>query len=623
MSKFRSFVPPPKDPLPVTPEYIGQVAGWLEEKPRVFMPPATDRAAWNSVPLDKYAVTRQAEENLKQKIPKLTEELYLDFMESGKREPFTVPYNEWIDRASLLALAESLEFKGRFIPALRETLLEIYSERSWVYPMHDGPLGWPAFKEGKTYIDLGAAMRAAELAAIDGWLGGQLGSDLQARLRAEIMRRIVEPYFGYVFGNDRARGWWWVVSHTNWNSVCHAGVTYAVLSLIDDLEIRAKVAASAARHTDIYFTGFTPDGYISEGLGYWNYGYGNFVVLAETLARATGGKIDLYRAHAEKVGAVSSYPVRVEIAPGIYPAFSDCPFDATPAPWIFSLLARRVELPASVVSTKLDWSMKGAITTGFIKDLSLAPPAVTGPRIPIPGYNPLRGFFEEAGVLVSRSAVPGRGIAAAYKGGHNDEMHNHNDVGSFTLTCDGKAVIADVGGEIYHLRTFSDQRYESRILSSHGHPVPIIDGQLQAVGRAADAKVLEAVLTEASDKLVIDMTAAYPVKGLEMARRTFELKRGEASSFTVTDDIALLRPVTIDSGLSTLGSFERVGENQLRVFWKDGAVRVEIDTEGEPYTIRDEVLTEKLSVPDSARRIGIVLDRPVQRARIRFRITPA
>ncbi len=144
------------------------------------MPPAADRQAWQATGLDtagRESWVRRVEQSLTQPIAKLTDELYLDFMESGKREPYTVPYNQWIDRASALALAESLEFKGRFLAPLRETIEEILAERSWVYPMHDGPTGWPYFKGGHIYIDLGAAVRAAELATIDAWLGEQLGAD--------------------------------------------------------------------------------------------------------------------------------------------------------------------------------------------------------------------------------------------------------------------------------------------------------------------------------------------------------------------------------------------------------------------------------------------------------------
>jgi len=618
---FRSFVPPPKNPLVVTTDFIDQVAGWLEKTPRVFMPPASDRATWDALPLDKIKFVQIAEDDLKQSIPQLTEELYLDFMESGQREPFTVPYNQWIDRASSLALAEGLEFKGRFLPALRETILEILSEPSWVYPMHDGPHGWLCLKGGQLYVDLGAAVRAGELATIDGWLGAQLGDDIRLRIREEVKRRVIDPYLGYVYGSDRSPGWWWVVATTNWNSVCHAGVAYATMALIEDKLTRAKVTASAARHTELYFEGFTSDGYISEGLGYWNYGFGHFTVLAETLLRATRGEIDLYRAHAAKVGAVASYPIRCEIAASHYPAFSDCPFGAMPNPWIYRILARHVVLPTSAIPSKPDYRMRGS--TGYLKDIDLSLPAVKpAPRIPIPDYSPLRGYFSEAGILISRPVPSDRGIAMAAKGGHNDEMHNHNDVGSYTITCHGHPVLVDPGLEKYHLRTFSDQRYESNILNSYGHPVPFIDGVLQSVGRKAEARVLVADFTDASDRFVIDLTSAYAVPGLERVQRTFTLDRTGATALTVIDEINLSRPVHIETALITLGSFEQICGNLLRVSWNEGAVIVKIDTGGEPFSLVDEVIEETLSMEWKARRIGIKLVHPVQGLCVTFTITP-
>ena len=42
-----------------------------------------------------------------------------------------------------------------------------------------------------------------------------------------------------------------------------------------------------------FLKGFTPDGYCGEGTGYWNYGFGHYVFLAEEIRLATGGQIDL------------------------------------------------------------------------------------------------------------------------------------------------------------------------------------------------------------------------------------------------------------------------------------------------------------------------------------------
>ena len=42
-----------------------------------------------------------------------------------------------------------------------------------------------------------------------------------------------------------------------------------------------------------FLKGFTPDGYCGEGTGYWNYGFGHYVLLSEEIRLATGGQIDL------------------------------------------------------------------------------------------------------------------------------------------------------------------------------------------------------------------------------------------------------------------------------------------------------------------------------------------
>ena len=91
-----------------------------------------------------------------------------------------------------------------------------------------------------------------------------------------------------------------------------------------------------------------------------------------------------------------------------------------------------------------------------------------------------RTFFDDAGILVCRPGGRRRcRLAAALKGGHNAEHHNHNDVGSYVAVVGSEPVLLDSGGEVYTSRTFSGRRYESKILNSWGHPVPVIGGALQ------------------------------------------------------------------------------------------------------------------------------------------------
>ena len=66
-------------------------------------------------------------------------------------------------------------------------------------------------------------------------------------------------------------------------------------------------------------------------------------------------------------------------------------------------------------------------------------------------------------------------------------MHNHNDIGAFTLLVKGKKIISDLGGGKYTWDYFNnkDVRYgdEVFVCGSQGHSVPIIDGKNQEFGR--------------------------------------------------------------------------------------------------------------------------------------------
>ena len=83
---------------------------------------------------------------------------------------------------------------------------------------------------------------------------------------------------------------WWLSSTNNWNAVCLAGVTGAALATVESRRDRAFFAAAAEENIQSYLRGFTPDGYCSEGVGYWNYGFGHYMMLAETLRQASGGR---------------------------------------------------------------------------------------------------------------------------------------------------------------------------------------------------------------------------------------------------------------------------------------------------------------------------------------------
>ena len=43
-----------------------------------------------------------------------------------------------------------------------------------------------------------------------------------------------------------------------------------------------------------FLNGFRPDGYYSEGIGYFNYGFGNFMTMRQIVLEATNGMTDFF-----------------------------------------------------------------------------------------------------------------------------------------------------------------------------------------------------------------------------------------------------------------------------------------------------------------------------------------
>ncbi len=601
-----SGTPVVKRPAPQRPTTtrIAEIAGWLPPHPTAFCPPASDRAFWGK--LDRSGIMGHAESLLSVPIPPLPDDLYREYEKTGNRVGFEKPYQERLQRASDLALAESLEMKGRFLAPLREILSEILSEPTWVMPAHN--LGKNAFQGKHINVDLGVSARASTLATIYQWLGDPLGAEMKERIRTEIRKRAVDPYLANVY-QDGQTPFHWISGTNNWNAVCHAGVTYAALATVEDREIRARVAAGSTAYIVNFLNGFTPDGYCSEGIGYWNYGFGHFVLLAETLVAATQGHVNLYADPG--VSADASFPPRVEIVPNVFPIFADCSPDAHVEPWILALLSRRYVLPETHSSAP-----------HFLadKDLMFRPPVVDEARQAIPNLDPLRGYFPDAGVLVSRPANPAEGLAVAMKGGNNDEHHNHNDLGSYVLVSSGGVVAGDVGGERYTARTFSPQRYDSKVLNSYGHPVPVINGQLQATGKQAAATVEEADFSEESDVFGLDLTKGYPVPGLSKVKRTFIYHRDGKTSLEILDEMTASTPLTFGTALMSFGTMVKKTDDSFIIHAGRRAVLVRVDTGGIPWSLKEEPINEDTT--RKVTRIGIDLASPVQTATIKCTITP-
>jgi hypothetical protein len=237
--------------------------------------------------------------------------------------------------------------------------------------------------------------------------------------------------------------------------------------------------------------------------------------------------------------------------------------------------------------------------------------------------SPLRSFFPGGGVLITRSSPEVKpAFAAVLKGGNNDEPHNHNDVGSFSVVFGKQMVICDPGGEVYTKRTFSAHRYDSKVLSSFGHAVPEIAGQLQRTGKSAQGVILETNFTAARDLFKLDIRSAYNVPELQKLERTFVFQHDHTPSLEVSDDVEFSQPESFETALITWGAVKPAGTNALEITDGDRSVRVDIDTQGRPFQWHTETINEDVDTPRKPVRIGIQLKDKIHAGIISLHIAP-
>jgi len=611
----------PSAAAPPSGKRLAELEAMLEPHPTVTGRPIADREAWGALARSRAYRTHVArcEKLLAAPVPALTDELYLDFSRTGNRTRYQTPFGGRRANLSRLALAECFENAGRFLPKIVEYVDAICDEKTWVMPAHDRKLD--NFRGEVIEIDLAAAQLAWDLAAIEAVLGEKLPAATRRRIRAEVGRRVLTPYRRMVTEGKPCG--WWVRCTNNWNAVCHAGVIGAALTMLDDPAERAVFLAGVEANLPYFYKGFTPDGYCSEGVGYWNYGVGHYLMLAEAVCRATRGRMDLLTGNA-KVPAFLRFPVRMQMAAGVYPAFADCGVGSKPnrrylnyAMARLGLKRRRRDDPAAARLYEV-----GVFALPHPHAGTAAEGAASAEA------EPLRSWFPDAGVLIARAGADGE-MAVAIKGGHNAEHHNHNDVGSFVVTLGGATPLLDPGAEVYTARTFSSRRYDSDVLNSFGHPVPRVDGKLQSTGGRARAKVLAAEFSDTSDTpekpdtIALDLRAAYAVKTLTTLTRTFTFRRTGGGSLTVADQVAFSAPAAFGTALITLGPWRRCKDGRLLVGEGDTAVHVKIDTGGAAFTLTPTELTADVRTPTKPTRLGIDLKEPTRQATITVTITPA
>jgi hypothetical protein len=222
---------------------------------------------------------------------------------------------------------------------------------------------------------------------------------------------------------------------------------------------------------------------------------------------------------------------------------------------------------------------------------------------------PPQDVFKQAQIYIFRAPKAEIPFGAAIKGGHNAEHHNHNDIGSYVIALGDKMPVTDAGAEVYTRRTFSARRYESKVINSWGHDVPVVAGQLQLSGRKYKGKVLKSEFTADKDTLLLDLKAAYELPELKVLQRDFVFDRKNLI-IEVCDQVKFDSPKDFETAIITYDEFKVTGN---KVLISAGKHKIEADISASvPFTVFSEKINEQMRRPPKPWRIGIKLKKPVQ-----------
>ncbi len=567
---------------------ISAIAEMLPTTPAGIGPVCADRSSWGRPELAQRlaAVIKDAEKRLNQAFPAWDDAAYLEYARNGRRpngERMMNARKAWIYP---LVLAECVEYKGRFLPAIERTLNELASQPTWTWAAHDK--NQRNVRDRNYEVDLLSADTAHELAQALYMLGDTLSPDVRRKTLAELDARVFSPLRKSFAGMNKDN--WWLHADHNWNAVCLKGSVAAALAVLPDRQDRALFAAAGEHHIRYYLTGFPTDGYSLEGPGYWNYGFSHFVELREVLMQVTGGKLDLFTDL--RVRAVTLYAARIEMLPGNIAAFSDASphekIDDFTLAYSNQALALGLPLKMETLPISANRPSNSAPLALAAMVLFAQPQAMAAQTETL---DPLRSYFDQVGVLVTRPA-PGSGstLAASIKAGGNSN-HSHNDIGSWSIALGAEQPAGDVGRPPYTAKTFSKERYTIKAINSYGYPLPVVAGELQQDARQVKPRVLATRFTPETDEITIDLAPAYAAQGLEMLSRTLRHDRAHGGTVSVEDRFQYASAQSFETALTTLGEWQQQANGTLVLWQKKERLQVRI-TASAAYEVSSEKINE-------------------------------
>jgi hypothetical protein len=308
--------------------------------------------------------------------------------------------------------------------------------------------------------------------------------------------------------------------------------------LVEDDPIRIHDGVwKLIKSTDFFFNVYHEDGACDEGPTYWSSASGYALKFLDLLDKVTGGKVNIF--NSPLLRNMAQYIYKVHIGGNYFVNFADSSPKVSPSPGLLFKFGKRIGDTrmmefAALVAQRNKSFQKGV--SGYFAS-ALDEMFMYGEIVAYPQSEPLIGecWFKDTQICVARDKEgTSDGFFFAAKGGHNQESHNHNDVGSCILYYDNSPILVDVGVGTYTSQTFGPERYSIWTMRSDYHNLPTINGVEQKNGKEFAASSQQYNASSKSVSYQVNIAGAYPPEaGVKKWLRSYKLQRGK--SFIVED----------------------------------------------------------------------------------------
>jgi len=487
----------------------------------------------------KQSIIKNAETYINYSIPEIKATYYLEYRRSGNRA--IMENASFARRTALccLVLGECIENSGRFTDDIINVLVAICEESFWGISAHSTPL-IPDME--KPVIDLFAADTAATIAWVMLFIGELLDEvipELRVRIDYEMERRIKNPFM--------TRDYWWTGSDgrevNNWNPWIVSNIISVYLFFEKDESKKRAGLVRSLEYLDNFINSYPEDGGCDEGTSYWGVAGGAMYDALEQIYIASHGKISFF--DEPLILKMVEYMRHLHIYKKNFVNYADASVRPSPPGaliyrWGKLINDNGIQSFGAFLFNSSSLDGRPQSLRGYFMNI-MCENEIKNCKAP---YNyEIDSCLPNLQVVTARESDTGnRGFFLSVKGGHNNESHNHNDIGNYIVYLNGTPAVIDAGVGVYTKFTFSSERYKIWTMRSDWHNLPSISANgteyVQLPGKNRRTENFSYTNTPEVVTVSCDIESAYDVEtSLSKLNRKTELHRlnNESSYISVCD----------------------------------------------------------------------------------------